>query len=406
MLTAWRKGRLVSGWNERAAALAARAVAVAVRSRGPTGRRRQRDAARVLRAHATGGAARPRPRARVRHLVRRAPLPIDLRVAGARDAGLRLHAEPVPRAVGGPSTRAPRAAANDVWRRASWRSRSTTTRRRRRRAAADENPLLALWGRPGRDSIRLYNDLSDCNFRERFEDPAAGMAAPTLLATLQREVLDRAPRRREPAPHDDSLTMVAAPRSPPGAGGGRRGDLVAACGATRRCASTTSRSSFRPRPPRRTCRSRARCSRPRPSCRTPCSISRRPPRATSSRPWSCCWRFRSARWGGGICCRWRCTRRWRVAFRRSTRSSSWCCARSWASSGAPTAARSATATPTRTASSWDQGLRRLALGAFLSGARSGERRPFDHRRRRRAAGGAARGRRAGGARARRSSRAS
>ena len=79
--------------------------------------------------------------------------------------------------------------------------------------AADENPLLALWGRPGRDSIRLYNDLSDCNFRERFEDPTANVPSPTLLATLQREVLDRAPRRRDaPAPHDDdSLRIVAAP---------------------------------------------------------------------------------------------------------------------------------------------------------------------------------------------------
>ena len=48
-------------------------------------------------------AARARPRARVRHLVRRAPLSIDLRVAGARDAAVRLHAEPVPRAVGGPA---------------------------------------------------------------------------------------------------------------------------------------------------------------------------------------------------------------------------------------------------------------------------------------------------------------
>jgi exodeoxyribonuclease V gamma subunit len=78
-------------------------------------------------------------------------------------------------------------------------------------AAADENPLLALWGRPGRDSIRLYNDLSDCNFHERFEDPAAGMARPTLLATLQREVLERAPRGRDPVQPDESLVIFGAP---------------------------------------------------------------------------------------------------------------------------------------------------------------------------------------------------
>jgi exodeoxyribonuclease V gamma subunit len=79
-------------------------------------------------------------------------------------------------------------------------------------APVDENPLLALWGRPGRDSIRLYNELSNCDFHARFEDPAADPAAPTLLATLQRELLDRAPRSRAPAPHDDdSVVIFAAP---------------------------------------------------------------------------------------------------------------------------------------------------------------------------------------------------
>ncbi|HEY7373505.1 MAG TPA: exodeoxyribonuclease V subunit gamma [Polyangia bacterium] len=76
--------------------------------------------------------------------------------------------------------------------------------------ASDENPLLALWGRPGRDSVRLYNELSDCDFHARFEDPAAGAARPSLLATLQREVLERAPRAAEPAPHDDSLRLTGA----------------------------------------------------------------------------------------------------------------------------------------------------------------------------------------------------
>ena len=78
-------------------------------------------------------------------------------------------------------------------------------------APSDENPLLALWGRPGRDSIRLYNDLSDCDFHERFEDPAAGMARPTLLARLQREVLERAPRSGEAGEADGSLVIFGAP---------------------------------------------------------------------------------------------------------------------------------------------------------------------------------------------------
>jgi exodeoxyribonuclease V gamma subunit len=83
-------------------------------------------------------------------------------------------------------------------------------RRRGGRGGCRRESFLALWGRPGRDSIRLYNELSDCNFHERFEDPAAGMASPTLLATLQREVLERAPRRRDPAPRDESLVMFGA----------------------------------------------------------------------------------------------------------------------------------------------------------------------------------------------------
>ena len=57
--------------------------------------------------------------------------------------------------------------------------------------------------------------------------------------------------------------------------------------------------------------------------------------------------------------------------RRSSR-----CARSWASCAAPTARDLAGSYLDQDRVSWDQGLRRLALGAFLSGRRSGEERPF------------------------------
>ena len=53
-------------------------------------------------------------------------------------------------------------------------------------------------------------------------------------------------------------------------------------------------------------------------------------------------------------------------------------------------ATSATATLDQDRVSWDQGLRRLALGAFLSGRRSGEERPFSLDGEARAAGRAAR----------------
>src|SRR4029077_7118456 len=75
----------------------------------------------------------------------------------------------------------------------------------------EETPC-GRWGGPrARNTIRLYNDLSDCDFHERFEDPSAGMPRTTLLATLQREVLERAPRAPSAAPPDDSLVMFGAP---------------------------------------------------------------------------------------------------------------------------------------------------------------------------------------------------
>jgi exodeoxyribonuclease V gamma subunit len=73
-----------------------------------------------------------------------------------------------------------------------------------------ENPLLALWGRPGRDNMRLLNQLSDCDFDARFVDPLAGAATPSLLAALQKEVLDRQPAGPRPTP-DGSLVIHPAP---------------------------------------------------------------------------------------------------------------------------------------------------------------------------------------------------
>jgi exodeoxyribonuclease V gamma subunit len=75
--------------------------------------------------------------------------------------------------------------------------------------AAVENPLLALWGRPGRDNIRLMNQLADCDFDARFVDPSA--AAPgSLLLRVQAEVLDRAPHAGG-AQADGSITILPAP---------------------------------------------------------------------------------------------------------------------------------------------------------------------------------------------------
>lgn len=74
---------------------------------------------------------------------------------------------------------------------------------------AAETPALRLWGRPGRENIRLLNELTDCDFEARFSDPSA--PAETLLERLQRDVLCREPERADPSPEraDGSVQLVA-----------------------------------------------------------------------------------------------------------------------------------------------------------------------------------------------------
>lgn len=79
----------------------------------------------------------------------------------------------------------------------------------------DDTPALVLWGRPGRENVRLLNELSDCDFDADFEDPVRD-GRPTLLTLLQRDILDRCPRRTSPVSEgtglatDRSLVVVAA----------------------------------------------------------------------------------------------------------------------------------------------------------------------------------------------------
>jgi exodeoxyribonuclease V gamma subunit len=78
-----------------------------------------------------------------------------------------------------------------------------------------ETPALALWARPGRENIALHNQLSDCDFVSRFSDPLDGGEGPgTVLAHLQRDILDRAPARTGKANlalTDDSVTVIPCP---------------------------------------------------------------------------------------------------------------------------------------------------------------------------------------------------
>ncbi|MCA9561421.1 MAG: exodeoxyribonuclease V subunit gamma, partial [Myxococcales bacterium] len=75
-----------------------------------------------------------------------------------------------------------------------------------------DTPALRLWGRPGREYVRLLGDLSGSTFAPGFVDPVQGQ--PTLLSRLQRDVLLRAPERPPVAGGgevDDSITFVACP---------------------------------------------------------------------------------------------------------------------------------------------------------------------------------------------------
>ena len=83
-----------------AAALAARALAGPARSARPVHRQGDGDAARVLRPDAGREAPAAARGAPVRDLVRRPPLRLDLRDAGARDRAARLHPQPRPRGGG------------------------------------------------------------------------------------------------------------------------------------------------------------------------------------------------------------------------------------------------------------------------------------------------------------------
>jgi len=58
---------------------------------------------------------------------------------------------------------------------------------------SSDPPALRLWGRPGREYIRLLNELSQCDFAPLFSDPVSG-DSPTLLAALQQNILDREPQ--------------------------------------------------------------------------------------------------------------------------------------------------------------------------------------------------------------------
>lgn len=80
-------------------------------------------------------------------------------------------------------------------------------------ALESDNLALRLWGRPGRENIRLLNQLTDGDFDARFVAAAHAGRATTLLGRLQDDVLDRV-ARAEPDPllrADGSVTVIPCP---------------------------------------------------------------------------------------------------------------------------------------------------------------------------------------------------
>jgi exodeoxyribonuclease V gamma subunit len=78
----------------------------------------------------------------------------------------------------------------------------------------DDPPALVLWSRPGRENIKLLNDLAECDFSPRFAEPLAPDADPTLLTQLQADILDRAPARTGAARlalADESIALLPCP---------------------------------------------------------------------------------------------------------------------------------------------------------------------------------------------------
>jgi exodeoxyribonuclease V gamma subunit len=79
---------------------------------------------------------------------------------------------------------------------------------------SSDPPALRLWGRPGREYIRLLNELSQCDFAPLFSDPISS-ESPTLLEALQQSILDREPQRADVegvgGPHDPRIRFLACP---------------------------------------------------------------------------------------------------------------------------------------------------------------------------------------------------
>ncbi len=79
--------------------------------------------------------------------------------------------------------------------------------------AAGDTPALRFWARPGREYIRMLNELTECDFDPHFTLPGNGTTS--LLGSLQEDILNRAPERdladSDPREHDASIRFLSCP---------------------------------------------------------------------------------------------------------------------------------------------------------------------------------------------------
>jgi exodeoxyribonuclease V gamma subunit len=78
--------------------------------------------------------------------------------------------------------------------------------------AEGDTPALVLWGRPGREHVHLLDELTGCDFHPLFDEPEG--PSPTLLEQVQGDILTRAPERAQPDPafdftRDRSIQVLA-----------------------------------------------------------------------------------------------------------------------------------------------------------------------------------------------------
>ena len=74
---------------------------------------------------------------------------------------------------------------------------------------ADDNLALRYWGRPGREYIRLLNELTECDFDAHFVEPVCARARPTLLARVQQAILTRTPEQQAGSEIDSATATTS-----------------------------------------------------------------------------------------------------------------------------------------------------------------------------------------------------